>query len=486
MNWRRTKRAEWCRLRIHADVNVVAAQAACRAPEIFPHGAPGTSLQPAAGVRLRRYDPAVHQDLCISADWIFPVDAPAFRDGAVLVRDGRIAALGQAAKLQDAAPQALRVDLGVAVLLPGLVNPHAHLELCCYAGKLPRGPLWNWLRELIVARREPDQQARESAAVTAGAWQSLRAGVTCIGDISRLNLAWRALRGIPIRKVCFVELLTIADLPPRTPAELSAAVGEVAEDNLLRVGVSPHAPYTVRRDHIAAAVALARKLQRPWCIHWAETPEEVAFLQGDPAALPPLLRDLAARAGITPFGLRPAAAVRAAAGEDLAGGLLAHCNYLDDADVRALAAARGTVVYCPRAHDFYGHPPHPLPALLDAGVRVTLGTDSLAANESLSMLDEAAFVWRTVLGGRGHGRLDAHRLLRMITLGGAAALGWEQEIGSLTPGKWADLAAFPLPPPGLGGLTTAPASDLAPALAEALLEQAPAPTAVWVAGRRVV
>jgi hypothetical protein len=114
-------------------------------------------------------------------------------------------------------------DLGQVVLTPGLVNPHTHLELGCYAGRLKPGPFWPWLKQLVELRRAPGQQERERQAAGQGAWASLRAGVTCVGDISRLNVAWHALKEVPIRKVCFVELLTLADGPPRNPQELAAA-----------------------------------------------------------------------------------------------------------------------------------------------------------------------------------------------------------------------------------------------------------------------
>lgn len=385
--------------------------------------------------------------MILRAAWVFPVSSPPIRDGFVAIDAN--GAIEQVGPFDDSARRASQSiwagrqlhDFKDAALIPGLVNPHTHLELTCYAGQLPRAPLWTWLMALVAVRRQPNQLARETAAVADGAWQSLRAGVTCVGDISRVNLAWRPLKGVPIRKVAFVELLSIADQPPRNPAELGAAIAEVIEDDLLTVGISPHAPYTVPADQIGVSARLAGEFNRPWCVHWAETPEEIAFLAGNPDAFPTVLAALIRNGGVKPYGLAAIPALRAALAGQSPRGILAHCNYLTDADINALAEHAVTVVYCPRAHQFYGHVDHPWRRLRAAGIRVALGTDSLAANESLSPLDEATFLWsrRTAADD-----LRATDLLRMITLDAAAGLDLDASIGSLQPGKRADLAAYSL------------------------------------------
>jgi len=400
----------------------------------------------------------------LKAAWIVPVTTPPVRYGYVEVQGDRIVALGPIG--QRSLPPPAVADLGDVVLVPGLVNPHTHLELGCYAGRLDPAPLWVWLEQLVRLRRGCDRSERERQAASDGARQSLQAGVTCIGDISRENVAWRPLKNVPIRKVCFVELLTLADQPPRDPDELRSAVAAVEEDPLLTVGVSPHAPYTVPAPYIQAALSLACELGRPWCIHWAESSEEVAFLREGPKRLPFFLRVLLWRHGITSPRLPPMEFLDRCC-EGAKPGALAHVNYIDDRELERLAAAGHTVVYCPRAHHFFGHPPHPLPLLRRAGVPVALGTDSLASNESLSVLDEAHHVYTRVPDAP-----SPHELLRMVTLDGAWALGLADQIGSLEVGKQADLAAFPCAP------------DERDPIAALITRPAP-PSAVWVAGRRV-
>ncbi len=401
----------------------------------------------------------------LTAAWVAPVAAPPLPSGGVRIADGRITAVGPAAGIIR--PGDRVDDLGAALLTPGLVNPHTHLELTDYAGRIPPGSLWEWLPRLVVLRRAPGQAERETAAVARGAAQSLAAGVTCVGDISRLNLHWRVLRRRPIRKVCYVELLALADDPPRNVDELRAAADEVVEDDRLTVGFTPHAPYSVPADQLRAALRLAHERGRPWCTHWAETRAERAFLLGETAALPPFLRDLLAQCGLRSPGLSAIELLERCAA-DVRPGLLAHFNYAEAGEAERLAAAGHTVVYCPRAHQYFGHPPHPFRAMQRAGVRVALGTDSAASNHDLRLLAEAQFVLTQTPDPP-----PPAALLRMITLDAAHALELGATIGSLEPGKWADLAAFPCDP-----ASPDPVADL--------VRTAPAPLGVWVAGTRVI
>lgn len=371
--------------------------------------------------------------MILRADWVYPVTSPPIRDGFVELRDGVIARFGSASHLTG---HGSTTDLGHALLLPGLVNPHTHLELGCYQGDLAPVPFWEWLQRLIELRAAAGAADRERAAVTDGAWESLRAGVTCVGDISRTNIAWRILKPLPIRKVCFAELLSLASAPPRDPDELRSACDAIEHDDLLTAGVSPHAPYTVLPAHAQAAVAFAAERGRPWTMHLAETSEEVEFLRAGPAGLPDPLRSM--------IETRDFGSWRGSPGEYVSrlntqhGGALVHMNYLEDDDIDRLRTGPHGVVYCPRAHQFFGHPVHPLPRLLAGGVRVAIGTDSLASNDSLSILDELHFVRHQV-----ESNLPPERLLRMGTLDAAEMLGLGDRIGSIEAGKQADLAAFP-------------------------------------------
>ncbi len=404
--------------------------------------------------------------MILTAAWVAPVTSPPIRRGYVEVSAGRIVRLGPISELSPGARAGID-DLGEAILVPGLVNPHTHLELTCYAGRLAPAPFWPWIRELARMRRAADHAQREELAAAEGAWRSLRAGVTCVGDISRENVAWKTLKSIPIRKVCFAELLSLADNPPRNPDELRAALAQIREDELLTAGITPHAPYTVPHEHLQAAIALAAELDRPWCTHWAETHEEIAFLAGQSEAMPAFLQALLRQCGVQSPHLSSGAYLDSCVNGNRPG-LLAHVNYVSDADVAGLAAAGHCVVYCPRAHRFFGHPPHPFRRLQAAGLTVAIGTDSLASNDSLSILAELRHVRLNVADAP-----SAPVLLQMATLDAARALRLDSTIGSLEPGKLADLAAFPCPPDAVDPLAQVIDSD-------------PPALAVWVAGQRII
>ncbi len=401
--------------------------------------------------------------MILRAAWVLPVVGPPIRDGFVRLAGDSIVQIGPAASLDR---QADILDLGAAILMPGLINPHTHLELTGYAGRLAPAPFWEWVLRLVELRRAPGRVPRETQAAVAGAWASLRAGVTCVGDISRENVSWRALKPLPIRKVCFAELLSLADAPPRNPVELRRAVLEIEEDALLTAGVTPHAPYTVPQADICAAIRLAAELERPWCTHWAETREELAFLAGRNDELPRFMYGLLEQCGVRSPHCGPLDYL-AACTAGARPGLLAHVNYVTDDEIARLAKSGHTVAYCPRAHRFFGHPEHPFARLIAAGVPVVIGTDSAASNESLSILEELRHLRRHVPGTPAE---DV--LLRMATLDAARSLGLDGQIGSLAPGKQADFVAFACP-----RAATEPAA--------VVIESAPPALAVWVAGQRV-
>lgn len=409
--------------------------------------------------------------MILTAAWVVPVTGPPIRRGFVETRDARIAGVDWAAARQLDAARDDVVDLGNVILTPGLVNPHTHLELACYRDQLAPRPLWPWLEQLIPLRREPGQEQREIGAARDAGWESLRAGVTCVGDISRRNLAWRGLKDVPLRKVCFVELLSIADQPPRDIDELRAELDAVECDSLLTLGVSPHAPYTVPAEHIRGALALAGERKLPWTTHLAETREELAFLSEKGAPAPPLLARFASKLGIAGPGMPPIAYLESCRAADVPGGALAHLNYIDAADIAQLAETEHIAVYCPRAHAFYGHTDHPFRAMQRAGCVVALGTDSPACVDDLSPLSEAHFVAEHAADSP-----PPAELLRMITIDAARALRLASQIGSLEAGKLADLAAFPL---------FEDEFDDASPVAK-LIRRPRSPRAVWVAGKRVI
>lgn len=357
----------------------------------------------------------------LTARWIFPVACPPIPNGILAIEGTRIQVI------EAASTGGVDLDLGNAGIVPGFVNAHTHLDLSGLRGQCPPCPdFTGWLRAVIRHRR--GQTAEQiSADIHAGMAESVAAGTTLLGDISGQGASWACLQSAPLRSVVFLELLGLT-------AARAEEVGQAAEAWLqahpetdrCRPGLSPHAPYSVHR----ALFARAASLHAPLAVHLAESQAELELLASQSGPFLPFLKDL----GVwEPAGLvRSVAELLAILGPSL----YVHGNYLPaDAEL----PPGSTLVYCPRTHHAFGHPPHPFRHFLERGINVALGTDSLASNPDLSILEEARFLHRQ------HPDLPGRELLRMATLNGAQALGWSGETGSLEPGKSADLAIVPLP-----------------------------------------
>ncbi len=372
------------------------------------------------------FAPPPDEPWTIRARWIFPADAPPIRDGRVTIRGDRI--------IRVAADGSADLDVGNAVLLPGFVNAHTHLDLGMLHGRCPPTPdLPAWLR-CVIAGRLAATAEEVQRAIADGIAACLRSGTTLVGDISAGGASWPLLSAAPLRAVVFYELLGL----PRERAErawqgLEGWLRGVSETERCRPGASPHAPYSVHRDLFRQVAEDAQARRYPVAIHLAESRDEMQLLRDHRG---PFVGFLEERNAWAPDGLvsGPAQLLEMfAAARHM---LVVHGNYLS-ADTPLYPGQ--SIVFCPRTHAAFSHPPHPLPALLERGVRVALGTDSLASNPDLDILAEARMVHRR------YPQVAGDALLRMLTLDGATALGWGDATGSLTPGKFADMVVLPLP-----------------------------------------
>jgi aminodeoxyfutalosine deaminase len=335
-----------------------------------------------------------------------------------------------------------QIDWGDAVILPGLVNAHTHLELTALHGQIagPRS-FADWLRQLIALRRAWTRDQFVQSA-RAGARMLIASGTTLAGDICAAGVSREALDCENLRKVIFEETLGLD--PALREARMSDIRARVEADRanpdgLLVAGVSAHAPYTVSEGLYQDCASLSEYLQIPLATHVAETPEELEFLRSGTGQLRELLQELGAvPPGWTPPGEAPLALLEKL-GVLNTSPLLIHCNYVDENALTTILRTRSSVAYCPRSHAYFGHAPHPVRQMLDLGINVALGTDSLASNSSLSMLDELRYLF----GVRKD--LKAEEILRMATLNGASALGFGGVLGRLRRGYWADMAVLRLP-----------------------------------------
>ena len=361
-----------------------------------------------------------------TARWVFPVSGPPLAGGTVTVRGDRIEAVE---------PRGIRTpdeDLGNAALIPGLVNPHTHLDLSGARGLIPPTDpdhFTDWLRGVIAFRRTRTPEQTQ-ADIRTGLAECLRFGTTLLGDIASEGASWDALAVAPTRAVVFRELIGLTDERYSTEnRNLLRWRQSHANTPTCLTAASPHAPYSV---HSALIRALA---WNGWTltIHLAESPDEIELLEHQTG---PFREFLEALGVWHPANIAQSMRWVLWRTRRSPNALLAHCNYLPpDTKLKP----NQSVVYCPRTHAAFGHPPHPFRDFLARGVRVCLGTDSLASNPDLDILAEARFVRSR------YPDFPGEQLLRMVTLSGAEAIGWSDETGTLEPGKSADFVAVPLP-----------------------------------------
>lgn len=356
---------------------------------------------------------------------------PVIEDGALLLAGGRIVAVGSYSSLRQHA--ATLIDYGDALILPPLVNAHCHLELAdfpqwaatCHETTVPANFV-DWIRQLVRVRRQVGSDPVIPSAA-AGIQQLLASGTGAVGDILTTPAALAPLLASPLLGRIFFE--TIGLEAERFSPLLHAAQAAAAQLHLpLRGGLSPHATYTVSAAHLQAAVQMASAADLPLAIHCAESPEESDFLREGRGAI---ATELYAAAGWplpdSAPGLSPVAWL-AAHGALSAQTLLIHGVQVDANDAAQIAASGATVVLCPRSNARLGVGTAPIRLYREAGVRLALGTDSLASNDTLSLWDEIAFA-RSV-----YPELSPVELLDLATRGGARALGLAAEMGVLSRG----------------------------------------------------
>lgn len=365
-----------------------------------------------------------------AARWIIPVDGSPLENGCVVVRGEQIVAVGPRKIAQGRV-----VDHGDAILLPGLVNAHTHLEFSQLT--VPLGtkdvPFHDWVHEVIAHRMSAAFDG--VAAVKLGLQQSLDAGVTTIGDIATV-VPYAFFNDPPQagRVVSFFEMIGLS--PERAKSELARLdefLPRADQPNSLR-GISPHAPYSVHPEIVATAAARSAERRVPLAFHLAEMREELQLLADGTGPLVDSLDQLGFWAeGNIPPGSKPLDYLRTLSTAHRS--LIIHGNYLNDEDTVFLAehADRMTVVYCPRTHHFFGHEPHPLLKLMRAGVAVAVGTDGRCSNPDLSLHDELRFI------ASAYPQLSPELVVRLGTLDGARALGLSDQVGTLAVGKRADL-----------------------------------------------
>jgi len=386
-----------------------------------------------------------------SARWVLPIAAPPIDNGAIVLNDSAIAAVGDRAVMVAAFPEALVEDFGNAVILPGLINTHSHLELTVMRGFLEREEydFFAWLKKLTVARlRMTEDDLFVSAAC--GAIEAARAGITCLGDSSSFaGQSMRALNEIGLRAIVYQESFgPDPNLAEENVGKLRLQLDRLLtlETDLVRAGVSPHAPYTVSGRQLQMISRLANDDKLPVMMHAAESASEKQFML---RGVGPFADGLRAR-GID-WQAPATSTVRYLSDHGVleTKPLLAHCINVDEDDLQLIKSAGAGIAHCPKSNAKLGHGRAPFAQFIDHGLNVGLGSDSVASNNTCDILEEACFATLSarVSEARPSGRatpVNAAQALFAATLGGALALGLADRIGALREGMQADMAVVRL------------------------------------------
>ncbi len=364
----------------------------------------------------------------VSADWVIPVEGPPIEGGAVAIgEDGLIAAVGAAADLGEGE------HFEGCVIAPGFVNAHTHLEYAVYAGFGDGLPFVPWIG-LHIRRKQALSldDMREIALV--GAWESLRSGVTTVGDCSFIGATAEAASATGLRATVYLEVFGRDASALDRFHEHRERIAPLLSDRV-HLGISPHAPYTCTLEVYEAAAALGLPLQT----HFAESAAERDWLVDGAGDWTPLADLLVPPPGATGIRLLAEHGLLSA---DLSA---AHCVHVDDEEIALLASHGVGVAHCPRSNGWLGCGVAPVAELSAAGVEVSIATDSPASTPSLDLFEEmrTAIVAARARSGRPDA-MTAATALERATLTGAQVLGRRTELGSLLPGKQADLAIVDL------------------------------------------
>jgi cytosine/adenosine deaminase-related metal-dependent hydrolase len=371
------------------------------------------------------------------AAWLLPVSHPPIQDAWFHLEGGRIVGFGESRGRRVVALS--EIDLGRVAVLPGLVNAHTHLELSWMRGRVaPADEFPAWIRSVMAQQRA--RGGDEAAAVAAGIDEARSFGTALVGDISNTLASPAVLAAKNLAAVVFHELIGFrSSTAERIVAEAEARLASVDRAPMVRCTLAPHAPYSVSP---ALFRAIHRHVQQSSCrlssVHLGESRAETQFLRDGDGSFRALLDEVGAwDAGWIPPG-SDAASYAAELGVLDEHMLVVHGAQFGSSELRILAASGATLVTCPRGNILTGVGAPPVAAFYESGVRVAVGTDSLASVPDLNVFAELAEMRRLAPS------IPARRLIDSATIAGATALGFEGDFGAVEAGRRAALIAVTL------------------------------------------
>ena len=395
------------------------------------------------------------------ASWVCPVDGPPIQNGFVEIKDEPgdglnegfdrrvIANVGRFADYQG--PSQRVDDLGDGAIIPGLINAHSHLEFSDLPKPLGQAGIGftDWIRLIVKSRSDSNDGSptRKSAAIKLGIEQSVRSGVAAVGEIATMPFELSDYASnAPISILHFLEQLgsdeAVLDArgkqlsihlgrsslkPGQAQESADGASGiRLAESSF---GASPHAPYSCHPKLVEQICRIAAANKSIVAMHLAETKQERELLESGSGDFVELLKDF----GVWNPDLFSSDRSILSTLQVLSKcrSMIVHGNYLNEQELDFIAKHRESmsIVFCPRTHAFFKHDSYPIQKILDRGIGVAVGTDSLASNPDLDLFEELKQI------AKSFPQIGSEQILKLGTANGAAAIGMASQLGTLTPGK---------------------------------------------------
>lgn len=385
----------------------------------------------------------------ISAEYILPISESPIKNGAIAIESDKIIAVGKRGDLLKKFPEAIYEDFGDSAIMPGLVNCHTHLELTAMRGFLDRfdDDFYSWLITLTKTRAENLTNEDVEISAMLGALEGLKSGITCFGDIGRWGTAgFNALianggRGILFQETEFSPDDKTAESDFEKLIEKFSVLKE-SETSRVKVGISPHAPYTVSRKLFEKISDFAIRENIKITIHAAESEQEQNLMQNGEGFFAKLYQEqeinwespqCSTIQYLERIGVLEAKPI------------LAHCVKVSETDISLISKSHSKIAHCPKSNAKFGHGIAPFEKFLNKNIKVGFGSDSMASNNTCDILEESRFA--TLLARTLEDKerfIHAEEIIKTATFGGAEALGLDKKIGTLEAGKQADLIVISL------------------------------------------
>ncbi|NCO66530.1 MAG: amidohydrolase [Candidatus Aquicultor secundus] len=382
--------------------------------------------------------------MLLTAKWVLPISQAPIEDGAVVVDGSKIKDIGKLKTMAKKYPGEEVVNFGKAVILPGFVDLHTHLEYSVFRGACDDLGYADWKMQLTI-KSTTLKKADWVHSAYLGALEALQSGITTIADITKSGASLRAakdagLRGIVYYEVTGMDHTEVPQIMSKMKDDI-AKWSDVVSGTNLTVGLAPHSPYTVSPPLYQKSVQWAKEQGLHICTHLAGSKAEYDFVKYGSGRLSDEYWDIVGWGDILwqPMGVSPVKYLEEWGVFEGSNILAVHCVQVDEADIDTLVRYGVSIAHCPRCNAKLGMGIAPLPSFLHRGLHVGIGTDSPASNNTMDMFDEMRIGLLIQRGMTRSSDFTAEDFVYMATLGGAKAVNMDDTIGSLDPGKEADV-----------------------------------------------